>query len=320
MNFNSMDHSVHQGGAPEWLLYSLAALFLCGACFYLYRIVFYKRVKAHYGYIDIENEIGHGLCMAGMVTMLAPVLLPISFGTWAWILGFGAGWFALRTFTWGLKLPRNWYVWDLIHVGMLGFMSLMFSGIALPVTLTYAVGAFWAFFTGYAAYWSYMIRRDGRPAGFLEFGSDSAHIAMGVAMFIMTLWPTVLMPANGMDGMMNAPVEVAPPTNGVIVVTDADFQTEVLDAHQPVVVLVFGGCENCAAEVPIFDGLASKYAGKVKFVRIRKEDAPDACRKLGVKDCPAFILLNGAVRSQLLDKQVDESMLRKFLEEALSKR
>ncbi|MBY0552683.1 MAG: hypothetical protein K2W95_35700, partial [Candidatus Obscuribacterales bacterium] len=74
MNFNSMDHSAHQG-APEWLLYSLAALFLCGACFYLYRIVFSKRVKAHYGYIDIENEIGHGLCMAGMVTMLAPALL-----------------------------------------------------------------------------------------------------------------------------------------------------------------------------------------------------------------------------------------------------
>lgn len=305
--------------APEWLLFGLAALFLAGGGFYLYRVLFHKRVKAHYGYFDIENEIGHGLCMTAMASMLAPSLLPVSFITWAWILGLGAGWFLLRTFTWGLRLSYNWYAWDLIHVAMLGFMALMFTGVALPAIVAYGAAAFWVFFTGYAAYWAYMIRREGRPAGYLEFGSDSAHILMGVAMFVMTLWPSVLMPSHSGQGALPAPIVVAPPVNGVVVGNDANFQQEVLASRQPVVVLVFGGCENCAAEIPIFEELAAKYQGRIKFVRINKDDSPNSCKALGATDCPAFIFLNGSKRSLLQEKRVDEARLSKFLQESLSK-
>lgn len=304
--------------APEWLLFSLAALFLAGGCFYLGRIVFHKRVEAHYGYIDIENEIGHGLCMTAMATMLAPALLPVSFTVWSWVLGIGSAWFLLRTFTWGRRLHFNWFGWDLIHVAMLGFMALMFTGVTLPVTALYAAGGFWLFFTAYAGYWAWMIRRDGRPAGFLEFGSDAAHIVMGVAMFVMTFWPSLLMPAHS-GAHTPAPVVVAPPVDGVVVGTDASFAQEVLNARQPVIVLVFGGCEKCAAEIPVFEQLAAEYAGRVKFVRINKDDSPEACKKLGVTDCPAFVFLSKTSRSNLLKKEVDKAELKQFIEESLKK-
>lgn len=188
----NMDHSAYS--LPEWFLLLLAAGFLAGACFYLYRIVFPARVKEHYGYYDLENEIGHTLCIGGMVTMLSPTLLPIAPSTWVWILGAGATWFLLRAFTWGRKLAHNRVLWDLIHVGMLGFMALMYSGFTTPLLTVLGV-AFWTYFIGYAVLWAYMTRKGGRSGGYLEFGSDFAHIAMGIVMLLMTLFPHLFMPA-----------------------------------------------------------------------------------------------------------------------------
>lgn len=188
----NMDHSAFV--LPEWFLFLLAAGFLAGTCFYLYRILFAGRVKAHYGYYDLENEIGHGLCTSGMVTMLSPAVLPLAPSLWVWILGAAASWFFVRAFTWGRKLPHNRVLWDLIHVGMLGFMAIMYAGISSPF-LTVLASAFWVYFVGYALLWAYMTRKDGRSTGFLEFGSDLAHIAMGIVMFLMTLFPSIFMPA-----------------------------------------------------------------------------------------------------------------------------
>jgi len=184
---------------PEWLLLLLSAWFAAGALFYFYRILSPRKLTAVYGKFDLENEIGHGLCMGAMVTMITPAFLPIPFAVWAGILGAGSLWFAVRTFTWGLRRPGNKWWWDAIHVGMLGFMALMFAGISSPV-LDVVSGAFWIFFTSYAAYYTYELRRSGPNLGWLELGSDLAHITMGIAMFVMLVDPALLMP--GMSSMV----------------------------------------------------------------------------------------------------------------------
>jgi thioredoxin 1 len=81
--------------------------------------------------------------------------------------------------------------------------------------------------------------------------------------------------------------------------------------------LVFGGCEKCASEIPIFEQLAAEYTRRVKFVRINKDDSPDACKSLGVAGCPAFVFLNKATRLHLSGKDVDKSELK--VEESLKK-
>lgn len=193
----------------------------------------------------------------------------------------------------------------------------MFTGLTLPVVAVSAAVAFWLFFTGYAAYWAYMVRREGRPTGFLEFGSDSAHILMGVAMAVMTLWPSLLMPNH--TGHTNpAPAVVAAPHNGVIVATDSTYQQAIFNSSEPMVILVFGGCEKCAAEIPVFEQLALKYSGRVRFVRINKDSSPEACKQLGATDCPTLIFRNGSTSSKLTGS-IDQERMRQFIEEELKK-
>ncbi|HEY9755086.1 MAG TPA: DUF5134 domain-containing protein [Oculatellaceae cyanobacterium] len=187
-----MSHSAF--ALPEWALFLLAVGFLAGTCFYLYRVLFAARIKAHYGYYDLENELGHGICVTAMVTMLSPSVLPVAPTVWIWVLGGGAVWFLVRTFTWGRKLAHTRILWDLIHVAMLGFMALMYAGVT-SLLVTVLATAFWIYFIGYAALWAYMTRKDGQSTSFLEFGSDLAHIAMGVVMLLMTLFPSMFMPA-----------------------------------------------------------------------------------------------------------------------------
>src|SRR5262245_21610246 len=103
-----MCHHMHEaGGLPVWALTLMGLWFLAGSMFYLYRLLFGSHVKQVYGYHDIQNEIGHGLCMASMVTMLMPSLLPIPGNIWAGILGAGAAFFLARAVSWGRKLPYN---------------------------------------------------------------------------------------------------------------------------------------------------------------------------------------------------------------------
>ncbi len=181
-----------QASAPQWILIALSVWFFAGGAFYAYRLFIASPAQAVNGAWDIENEIGHGICMFAMVTMINPALLPVSFGIWAVILGLGALWFQVRTVTWGLGRLNNKWWWDETHVGMLGFMALMFAGVS-STTLTISAAAFWIYFFSYAAYYSYDLRRGGYRHNWLEVGSDLAHITMGIAMLIMTCWPGVLM-------------------------------------------------------------------------------------------------------------------------------
>jgi hypothetical protein len=176
------------GSALQVVTMMMSAGFLVGGLFYLYRLLFARPEKAVNGAWDIENEIGHALCMFGMVTMLTPSWFPLPSGLWVMVLGLGAAWFMARTVSWGLKRPGNKWWWDLTHVGMLGFMALMYAEVSFPL-VNFAAAVFWIYFFVYAGYYSYDLRRSGYQPNWLEVGSDLAHITMGIAMFVMTVWP-----------------------------------------------------------------------------------------------------------------------------------
>ncbi len=189
-----MNHMCHmqnsaQSTMPDWLLYSMAALFFAGACFYLYRLVRPKVVQAAYGYYDWENEIGHGLCMLAMSAALAPAFMQPPAMFWTVVLSLGGAWFFLRALTWGRKLAHNkwWYDWG--HVGMLFGMALMFANISGRVVVLIA-GAFWLWFSLYNTYQTWIDRRSGNV---LCIGSNLCHLTMGVVMFAMTTAPSLFM-------------------------------------------------------------------------------------------------------------------------------
>lgn len=184
--------------APEWSLFALASLFLAGSLFYTYRLVRASQVRSVYGYFDWENEVGHGLCMLGMVTMLSPSLLPIPAVVWAGTFGLAFLWFLARALTWGKRVsyPTRWW-WDWAHVAMLGGMGLMYANVT-TVWLNAPLAVFWLWLGGY---YLYELKQDLPSGKLLYIGSDLAHSLMGFVMLLMTLFPSTFMPMHGHHGM-----------------------------------------------------------------------------------------------------------------------
>lgn len=175
---------------PEAVLLPLGVWFFAIACFYLYRGLFAEQVKAVYGYSDLENEVGHGLCALAMVPMLAPMLLPIPNPIWTVALGVAAVYFFARALTWGKRVgyATKWW-WDWAHVGMLAGMAFMYSGLSIA-PLAVLFGVFWMWLT---AYYLYELAHDLKSRNVFYIGSDLAHATMGGVMLAMTFAPSLFM-------------------------------------------------------------------------------------------------------------------------------
>ena len=85
-------------------------------------------------------------------------------------------------------------------------------------------------------------------------------------------------------------------------VSDAEFESEVLSADQPVVVDFWAEwCGPCKALGPLVDEVASEMAGKVKVVKVNIDENPEAPTKYGVRGIPTLIAFKGG---QVVDTKV----------------
>lgn len=204
------DHLMSQAAsAPGWLISSLGVLFLVFALFYTFRLLRPSMVRKAIGFYDPEGEAGHAICMLAMSSHLAYWLVPISATAWIWLLGFGTVYYALRALTWGRLLSYNKQWWDWTHSGMYLGMFVMFQPLPLGPALGFVFDSlltlFWLWFSLLYIRDSYV---DLRARKTLSFGSDLAHLGMGLAMLVMSLFPALLMPHHhhGMNMTMPDPV------------------------------------------------------------------------------------------------------------------
>jgi thioredoxin 1 len=88
---------------------------------------------------------------------------------------------------------------------------------------------------------------------------------------------------------------------GIIDVTDANFESEVLKADVPAVIDFWAEwCAPCRAIAPIVKDLAATYAGKVKVVKMNIDENPGTPGKYGVRAIPTVLAFkNGAVVGQI---------------------
>jgi thioredoxin 1 len=73
--------------------------------------------------------------------------------------------------------------------------------------------------------------------------------------------------------------------------TDQNFQTEVLEASEPVLVDFWAEwCMPCRMLAPTIDKIAKDYAGKVKVGKVDTDANRDTAMKYGISAIPTVIL------------------------------
>jgi thioredoxin 1 len=85
----------------------------------------------------------------------------------------------------------------------------------------------------------------------------------------------------------------------IVHVSDDTFETEVLDAGQPVLVDYWAEwCGPCKAIGPILGEIAEEYADKLKVVKLNIDDNPATPPKYNIRGIPTLMLFrNGAVEA-----------------------
>ena len=88
---------------------------------------------------------------------------------------------------------------------------------------------------------------------------------------------------------------------GIIDVTDANFEAEVLKSSIPTVIDFWAEwCAPCRAIAPIVKDLSAQYEGKVKVVKMNIDENPATPGKYGVRAIPTVLAFkNGAVVGQI---------------------
>lgn len=85
-------------------------------------------------------------------------------------------------------------------------------------------------------------------------------------------------------------------------VSDADFEKEVLNSDEPVMVDFWAEwCGPCKALSPIVDEVANEVAGKMKVVKVNIDENPNAPTKYGVRGIPTLMIFKAG---ELVDTKV----------------
>ena len=81
---------------------------------------------------------------------------------------------------------------------------------------------------------------------------------------------------------------------GILEVSDATFDQEVLRSEQPVLVDFWAAwCGPCTAIAPAVDAVAQKYAGKLKVTKVNVDQNGAAPSRYNIRGIPALLLFKG---------------------------
>jgi thioredoxin 1 len=102
------------------------------------------------------------------------------------------------------------------------------------------------------------------------------------------------------------------------VVSDADWQSEVLESETPVLVDFWAEwCGPCRAVSPIVEEIAQEKAGALKVLKLNVDDNPETARRYRVMSIPTLMIFaDGDERKRLVGAR-GKSQLLQEVEEVL---
>jgi len=104
-----------------------------------------------------------------------------------------------------------------------------------------------------------------------------------------------------------------------VVVTDTDFEEQVLNADTPVLVDFWADwCAPCKMIAPIVEELAKEYDGRVTFAKVDVDANEEVPIKYGIRSIPTLLVFKGGKPVDQVIGAVPKSVLKKHLDKALS--
>jgi thioredoxin 1 len=105
----------------------------------------------------------------------------------------------------------------------------------------------------------------------------------------------------------------------VMNIGDADFQKQVLESDQPVLVDFWATwCAPCRAIAPAVEELASQYKGKVKVAKVNIDDNQDTPQQYGIRSIPTLLVFKGGKVVEQIVGAVPKSRLEAAITKAIN--
>jgi thioredoxin 1 len=90
--------------------------------------------------------------------------------------------------------------------------------------------------------------------------------------------------------------------NDVVVLTDANWKTEVAESTVPVLVDFWAEwCPPCRMIAPAIDALARAYSGRVKVGKLNVDENPETAEAFGIRSIPTILVLK---EGRIVDQQI----------------
>ncbi|MCC8457154.1 thioredoxin TrxA [Photorhabdus aegyptia] len=101
----------------------------------------------------------------------------------------------------------------------------------------------------------------------------------------------------------------------IIHLSDASFDTDVLNAEGPVLVDFWAAwCGPCKMIAPILDEIVPEYSGKLTIAKLNIDDNPATAPKYGIRGIPTLLLFKDGQVAATKVGALSKTQLKEFLD------
>ena len=105
----------------------------------------------------------------------------------------------------------------------------------------------------------------------------------------------------------------------VVTITDAEFESSVLQSDKPVILDFWAEwCQPCKMLSPTVEAIAGEYEEKIKVGKLNVDDNPNTATKYGIRGIPTLLFFKGGEVVQQMVGVKSKAEIKKVIDENLA--